>query len=178
MKVIDRSNILLIGQKAPAFTASAYGKSISYPEDFEGKWIVLFTLPKDFSPGIIYESNNFTFILSEFEKMRTQLIGLCVDSVYKYIHCLDSHKQLAGSNLKHYDAMLPIIEDLDKTVARKFFGYSLEQIIDSVVIIDPYHKIRCQLNYERSTWKNLCEIKYLIQAFQISDQEQWLYKTD
>ena len=170
MKAID-TNILLVGQKAPDFMASAYGKLINYPDNFPGKWIVMYTLPKDFTPELIHKSEFFCFILREFERMNTQLIGFCVDSIYKYIYCLDIHKQLSGDNSKPYDAMLPIIEDL----ARKFFMCSSEKVIESVVIIDPYHKIRCQLNYEKSTWENFCEIKNLIQAFQISDQERQSY---
>ncbi len=169
MKQINVANSMLIGQKAPNFIASAYGSLIRYPEDFLGKWVVLFNLPRDFTPSIIQESDGLPLVLDEFEKMNTALVGFCIDSIYKYIYCLDSYKQLDG-RMKRYADYLPIVEDVDKSIARKFFLISEEKAIESVLIIDSNGIIRGQLNYENPTWKKLFEIKNIIQALQYSDQ--------
>lgn len=169
MKEINVVNMMLIGQKAPNFIASAYGNLIRYPEDFLGKWVVLFNLPKDLTPSIIQESDGLSLIIDEFEVMNTALVGFCIDSIYKYIYCLDSYKQLEG-RMKRYADHLPIIEDVDKSIARKFFLISEEMAIESVVIIDSKRIIRSQLNYENPTWKNFLEIKNIIQALQYSDR--------
>ncbi|MBR0598503.1 redoxin domain-containing protein [Sinanaerobacter chloroacetimidivorans] len=170
MKQINVANSMLIGQKAPNFIASAYGNLIRYPEDFSGKWVVLFNLPKDLTPSIIQESNGLTLILDEFENMNTALVGFCIDSIYKYIYCFDSYKQLDG-RMKRYADYLPIVEDVDKSIAREFFLISEEKAIESVVIIDSNGIIRSQLNYENPTWGKLFEIKNIIQALQYSDLE-------
>ena len=39
-----------IGEKAPAFKAVTTQGNINFPADYEGKWIILFSHPADFTP--------------------------------------------------------------------------------------------------------------------------------
>ena len=40
----------LIGDKAPSFTAQTTQGEIHFPEDFKGRWVILFSHPTDFTP--------------------------------------------------------------------------------------------------------------------------------
>ena len=39
-----------IGDKAPSFTAKTTQGTINFPEDYKGKWKILFSHPADFTP--------------------------------------------------------------------------------------------------------------------------------
>ncbi|HON42332.1 MAG TPA: redoxin domain-containing protein, partial [Bacillota bacterium] len=42
--------IPLIGEKAPSFQAVTTQGKISFPDDYKGKWVILFSHPADFTP--------------------------------------------------------------------------------------------------------------------------------
>ena len=39
-----------IGEAAPAFEAVTTQGNIKFPEDYKGKWVILFSHPADFTP--------------------------------------------------------------------------------------------------------------------------------
>ena len=42
----------LIGDDAPAFKAGSTQGVINFPDDYKGKWVILFSHPADFTPGL------------------------------------------------------------------------------------------------------------------------------
>ena len=172
-------NMFLIGQTAPPFQAKAIHGAINFPEDYKGKWVVFFTIPRDFHPNLLTESDSFIEMLNEFEKMNTQLVGLCVDSIYRYLYCSDILKQMKQDKIKDHIERIPIIEDAEKLIANKLCMLchlncqhcQLLKSVDSVIIIDPCCRIRCIQNYVESTWENLKEIKHIAAALQSADAD-------
>ena len=75
----------LLGEKAPAFEAVTTQGPIKFPEDYAGKWVILFSHPADFTPVCTTEFMTFGSLMDEFEAMNTKLIGLSVDSLYSHI---------------------------------------------------------------------------------------------
>ena len=74
-----------IGDQAPAFEAVTTQGRIKFPEDFKGKWKILFSHPADFTPVCTSEFMTFASRAAEFEALNTQLIGLSVDGLYSHI---------------------------------------------------------------------------------------------
>ncbi|MDC7243530.1 MAG: peroxiredoxin [Sphaerochaetaceae bacterium] len=165
----------LIGDPAPEFTATTTQGEIKFPQDYEGKWVILFSHPADFTPVCTTEFMTFTRMLDEFKELNTELIGLSVDSLYAHIAWLRRINQLEWKGMKNLDVTFPLIEDIKMDVANKFGmiqpNQSSTQAVRAVFIIDPKGIIRTILYYPLSTGRNFDEIKRIIQALQKADAD-------
>ena len=59
----------LIGEDAPAFTAVTTQGPINFPDDYKGKWVILFSHPADFTPVCTTEFMTFASMQEEFRKI-------------------------------------------------------------------------------------------------------------
>lgn len=166
----------LIGDKAPSFTAKTTQGEIHFPEDFTGKWVILFSHPADFTPVCTTEFMTFATMAEEFRALNTELIGLSVDGLYSHIAWLRTIKdKIEYKGMKNVEVKFPLIEDIKMDVAKKFGmiqpGSSDTQAVRAVFIIDPGSVVRCILYYPSSTGRNFDEIKRIIVALQKADAE-------
>jgi len=152
----------LIGDRAPSFTAVTTQGSISFPEDYEGKWVILFFM-------------TFARMSETFKALNTELVGLSVDSLYAHIAWLRKIKELEWQGMKDIEVEFPLIEDIKMDVARKYGmiqpNQSSTQAVRAVFIIDPLGIIRTILYYPLSTGRNMDEIKRIIEALQKADSD-------
>ncbi len=165
----------LIGDQAPSFTATTTQGEINFPADFEGKWVILFSHPADFTPVCTTEFMTFTKMLKEFKDLNTELVGLSVDSLYSHIAWLRKIHDLEWKGMKNLDVTFPLIEDISMNVAKKYGmiqpNQSNTQAVRAVFVIDPQGVIRTILYYPLSTGRNFDEIKRIIQALQKADAD-------
>jgi peroxiredoxin (alkyl hydroperoxide reductase subunit C) len=165
----------LIGEKAPSFAAKTTQGDIEFPKVFEGKWIVFFSHPADFTPVCTTEFMTFAAMQPEFEKRNCRLIGLSIDSIYAHIAWLRTIKEkIQYKDMKNVDITFPVIEDLKMEVAKAYGmlqpGASSTQAVRAVFIIDPKGIVRAILYYPLSNGRNVDEILRLVTAMQTSDQ--------
>jgi len=169
------SQMPLIGDQAPSFKATTTQGDINFPEDYEGKWVILFSHPADFTPVCTTEFMTFTKMLDEFKALNTELIGLSVDSLYSHIAWLRRIKEIEWKDMKNLDVTFPLIEDIKMDVANKFGmiqpNQSSTQAVRAVFVIDPQGIIRTILYYPLSTGRNFDELKRIIQALQKADKD-------
>jgi peroxiredoxin (alkyl hydroperoxide reductase subunit C) len=166
----------LIGDKAPSFKAKTTQGDISFPEDFSGKWVILFSHPADFTPVCTTEFMTFATMADEFKALNTELIGLSVDGLYSHIAWLRTIKEkIAFKGMKDVEVNFPLIEDITMNVAKKYGmiqpGASSTMAVRAVFIIDPNAIIRTILYYPASTGRNFEEIKRIVIALQKADAE-------
>lgn len=165
----------LIGDQAPSFKAKTTQGDINFPEDYKGKWVILFSHPADFTPVCTTEFMTFASMIDEFKALNTELIGLSVDSIYAHIAWLRKIKELEYKGFKNIEVTFPLIEDIRMEVANKFGmiqpGQSNTQAVRAVFVIDPESKIRLILYYPLSTGRNFDEIKRVILALQKADKD-------
>jgi len=166
----------LIGDDAPKFTATTTQGEINFPEDYKGKWVILFSHPADFTPVCTSEFMTFARMYDEFKALNTELIGLSVDSLYAHIAWLRTIKEkIKWNGMEKMEVLFPLIEDISMNVANKFGmiqpKQSSTQAVRAVFIMDPEAKIRTILYYPLSTGRNFDEIKRIIQALQKADAE-------
>ena len=172
----DVVTLPLIGDKAPSFTAKTTQGEIHFPEDYKGKWVILFSHPADFTPVCTTEFMTFASMAEDFKKLNTDLIGLSVDSLFAHIAWLRTIKdKIEYKGMKHVEVKFPLIEDIKMDVAKKFGmiqpGSSDTQAVRAVFIIDPKGIVRTILYYPSSTGRNFNEIKRIIIALQKADAE-------
>ena len=165
----------LIGEPAPAFTAVTTQGPINFPEDYAGKWVILFSHPADFTPVCTTEFMTFATMADEFKALNTELVGLSVDSLYAHIAWLRKIQELEWKGMKNVEVKFPLIEDIKMDVAKKYGmiqpGQSNTQAVRAVFVIDPEGKIRTILYYPLSMGRNFDEIKRIILALQKADKD-------
>lgn len=171
----EMNRMPLIGDKAPAFVVKTTQGDINFPADYEGKWVILFSHPADFTPVCTTEFMTFATMAEEFKQLNTELVGLSVDSLYAHIAWLRKIQELEWNGMKNVEVKFPLIEDITMEVAKKYGmiqpGQSNTQAVRAVFIIDPNGIVRTILYYPLSTGRNFDEIKRLIIALQKADKD-------
>lgn len=167
--------IPLIGEPAPQFEAVTTQGGIRFPEDFTGKWVILFSHPADFTPVCTTEFMTFAKLMPQFEAVGCKLLGLSIDSNYSHIAWLRTIKdKIKYKDMEGIEVTFPVIADLKMEVAGKY-GMVQPSADDShavraVFIIDPEARVRAVLYYPISTGRNFAEILRLLVAMQTADR--------
>lgn len=163
-----------LGEAAPAFEAVTTQGNIQFPQDYKGKWIILFSHPADFTPVCTTEFMTFATMAKEFEDLNCQLVGLSIDSLFSHIAWLRTIKEKINYNgMKDVEVKFPLIEDITMEVAKKYGmlqpGDSKTHAVRAVFFIDPKGIIRTILYYPSSLGRNFNEIKRILIGLQTSD---------
>lgn len=166
----------LIGETAPAFQAVTTQGTIRFPEDYSGKWVVLFSHPADFTAVCTTEFIVMANKAEQFSAMNTELIGISVDSIYAHFAWLRTiYEKIEYKEMKQVEVLFPLIEDMTMEISRKYGmihpKQSPVQAVRTVFIIDPQAVIRCVLCYPNAIGRNVDEVMRIVQALQKSDAE-------
>jgi peroxiredoxin (alkyl hydroperoxide reductase subunit C) len=110
----------LVGKKAPDFTAKAVVKNEIINEfklsSLQGKYVVLFFYPLDFTFVCPTELHAFQEKLSAFAERNTEVIGVSADSHFSHLAWLNTPKAVGGIQGVEY----PLVADFNKTIARDY----------------------------------------------------------
>ncbi|MFI3265969.1 MAG: peroxiredoxin [Rikenellaceae bacterium] len=163
-----------IGDKAPEFKASTTQGRINFPADYNGKWIILFSHPSDFTPVCTSEFMTFASMNEEFTKLNCQLIGLSVDGLHSHIAWLRTiTEKIEYRGIKNIPIEFPLIDDVGMHIARQYGmlqpSESTTAAVRAVFFIDPNGTIRAMIYYPLVLGRNFDEIKRVLIALQTSD---------
>ncbi len=153
----------LIGDMAPAFKAQSTNWPINFPEDYKGKWVVLFSHPADFTPVCTTEFIGFQNAYQDFKAINTELLGYSVDGIQGHIERLRNIEKnfgvtvefplLAGQQIAYLYGMLHPNADDSATVR-------------AVFVIDPNGKIAAIMYYPLSNGRSVAEVLRLVKSLQ------------
>ncbi len=165
------NSIPRIGDDAPDFEANTTHGSLRLSDYADGKWVILFSHPADFTPVCTTELTGFAERKQEFENLNTKLIGLSIDSIHAHLAWIHNVKEKTDIYLD-----FPIIADIDMKIA-KLYGMlqpneSETAAVRAVFFIDPYMKIRLMMYYPLNIGRNMNEILRALEALQISDKHK------
>ena len=156
-----------LGDEAPDFTADTTEGRSTFHDWKKGKWAILFSHPRDFTPVCTTELGAVSKLKDEFEKRNVKVIGLSVDPV-------DDHRRWAGDikDVTGADLNFPLIADPDKSTANKYDmihpNASDTATVRSVFIIGPDNKVKLTLTYPASTGRNFAELLRVIDSLQLT----------
>lgn len=121
-----------INQPAPKFTlpTNTGDGEISLAE-LQGKWLVVYFYPKDFTSGCTIEARRFQQDLPKYVEKNTQIIGISADSV-------DSHAQFCNSE----GLKFPLLADTTGTVSKAYGSWMGAVSVRHSFIIDPQGILR------------------------------------
>lgn len=164
-----------IGEPAPEFKAVTTQGPISFPSDYKGNWVILFSHPADFTPVCTSEFMTFAAMEEKFAGAGCKLVGLSVDGLYSHIAWLRTIKdKIEYRGMKNIEVKFPLIEDITMEVAKKYGmiqpGESNTKAVRAVFFIDPKGIIRAIIYYPLSLGRNFDELYRALIAMKAADE--------
>ncbi|GJQ07880.1 alkyl hydroperoxide reductase [Capnocytophaga cynodegmi] len=168
-----QKGILSIGDKLPEFTKKAVistkqGIEISeitnnYATE-QGKWMVLFWWPKDFTFVCPTEIVEFNKNNEKFAERNALLIGASTDTEYVHLGWRQTHPQLA-------DLSIPMLADTSKSLSEEMGILNCEEKVAyrATFIIDPQGIIQWVSVYPMNVGRNVEEVLRVLDALQTEE---------
>ena len=153
-----------VGRKAPKFKmTTALGDGSGFGEtslkDYEGKWLVLFFYPLDFTFVCPTEITAFSQRMEDFKALDAEILGVSVDSEH-------SHKAWINSDLGKLN--FPLASDMTKSVA-KDYGVLIEEdgvALRGLFIINPEGEVKYSAVHDNNIGRNVDETLRVLKALQ------------
>ncbi len=158
-----------VGQKAPDFSMATTKNMDTLDEvvtlsDYQGKWLVLFFYPLDFTFVCPTEIRGFNSKLAEFQSLDAEVLGVSVDSVHSHRAWINTSRDAGGLGGLDY----PLASDITKQVARDY-GVLIEDqgiALRGLFIIDPEGILRYQVVSDLNVGRSVDETLRVLQALQ------------
>ncbi len=158
---------LHIGDTAPDFEAVTTEGTIRFHDYIDGKWAVLFSHPKNFTPVCTTELGYTAKLKDKFDARDVVVMGLSVDDIADHDQWAKDIEETQGAALN-----FPLIADKDRKVATLYDmihpNASDTMTVRTVFVIGPDKKIKMSLNYPASTGRNFDEILRVINSLQLT----------
>ncbi|MFP4050105.1 MAG: peroxiredoxin [Thermoplasmata archaeon] len=165
----ENEGMPLIGDKFPEMKVNTtYGEK-KLPDEFEGKWFILFSHPGDFTPVCTTEFYAFQKRYDQFRELNTELIGLSIDQVHSHLKWTEWIEDELDETIE-----FPIIADGQGRVANRLglvHHTGGTATVRAVFIVDPESTIRAILYYPAELGRNMDEFIRMIKGFQKADEE-------
>ena len=97
------------GDTAPAFRLQDQDGHWHTPAEFQGRWLVLYFYPKDFTPGCTTEVCTFRDDIAKLRQAGAEVVGVSLDDV-------KSHAEFAAK----YHVPFPLLADTERDVATRY----------------------------------------------------------
>ncbi len=163
---------VLVTKQAPNFIATAVMGDNSFKEDFslsdyQGKYVVVFFYPLDFTFVCPSEIIAFDHRLKEFEDRGVQVIGVSVDSHFTHLAWKNTSVNEGGIGNIQY----PLVADLSKKIATDY-----DVLLDGAValrgsfLIDKEGVIRHQVVNDLPLGRNIDEMLRMVDALQFHEE--------
>jgi peroxiredoxin (alkyl hydroperoxide reductase subunit C) len=160
----------LVTKPAPEFTAKAVLPDDSFADlslsSYQGKYVVLFFYPLDFTFVCPSEIIAFDKSLAKFKAKNTEVIGVSVDSHYTHLAWKNTPRNAGGIGPIQY----PLVADLDKKISEKY-GVLLEAgiALRGLFLIDKKGVVRHALVNDLPLGRSVDEALRLVDALQFHE---------
>ena len=179
---------VLVGKKAPQFTAAAVVDGEDIVEDFNieqfagKKYVMLFFYPKDFTFVCPTELHAFQEMKEEFEKLDVQLVAVSTDTEQSHWGWLQLSKDEGGIQGITY----PIVADTNKTISANYDVLAGSYYYDEndelhadgemvayrgLFLIDKEQVVRHQIVNDLPLGRNVAEALRMVKALQFNEEK-------
>lgn len=167
MKEMMTPKQVKVGQPAPDFVLDGVigteaGKEFSTISlaDYNGKWLVLFFYPLDFTFVCPTEIKGFNDALPQFKKLGAEVVGVSVDSKYSHLAWL-KRGDLGKLNY-------PLLSDIRKEAAEQYGVLDTAEGIAQrgLFIIDPKGILQYQVVHNMDVGRSVEETLRVLEALQ------------
>ena len=167
---------LRINDTAPDFTADTSDGEIRFHDWLGDSYGIIFSHPKDFTPVCTTEFGAVAQLAPEWEKRKTKVLGVSVDSADEHRKWKRDIEAFAGT-----PANFAIVDDTDLKVAKLYDMLPADAYmpdgrtandsatVRTVYIIGPDKKVRLMMTYPMSVGRNFAEILRALDAVQATD---------
>jgi peroxiredoxin (alkyl hydroperoxide reductase subunit C) len=158
----------LLGDKFPEMKVNTTHGPKQLPEDYKGKWFVLFSHPADFTPVCTTEFYSFQTRYEKFKEMDVELIGMSIDQVFSHIKWAEWIEENLGKKIE-----FPIIAANDQIALKLGMLHPGKgtNTVRAVFVVDPEGKTRLVLYYPQEIGRNMDEILRAVKALQLSENK-------
>lgn len=177
---------VLVGKKAPGFSASAVINGGEIVKDFNldqfaGKYVILFFYPKDFTFVCPTELHAFQARLNDFKERGVEVVAVSTDTEQSHWGWLQMSKDHGGIKGVTY----PIVADTNKTISHNYdvlagdFFYDEEGMLQAegelvayrgLFLIDKEGVVRHQLVNDLPLGRNVDEAIRVVDALQFNEE--------
>ena len=158
---------LLIGDTAPDFEAETTEGHIHFYDYIDGKWAVLFSHPKNFTPVCTTELGYTAKLKPEFDKRGVVVLGLSVDQLSNHGGWAKDIEETQGQALN-----FPLVADHNREIATNYEmihpNADNSLTVRSVYVIGPDKKVKLKIEYPASTGRNFDEVLRVIDSLQLT----------
>ena len=158
----------LLGDKLPSLIVKTTHGVKHVPEDYKGRWLVLFSHPADFTPVCTTEFVSFQKHYDDFRSINCELLGLSIDQVQSHIKWTEFMNDKLHTKIE-----FPVIADDMGKVAEKLgmiHPGKGTNTVRAVFVIDPNGVLRLVIYYPQEIGRNMDEILRSVKALQTSDE--------
>ena len=164
---------VLVGKPAPDFTANAVMgdnsiRSFTLSKETQGKYVVIFFYPLDFTFVCPSELIAFDHRLDEFKKRGVEVIGVSIDSQFTHLAWKNTPVNNGGIGQVQY----PLIADVKHEICRAFdveFGPAGVAFRGSF-LIDKNGVVRHQVVNDLPLGRNVDEMLRMVDALQFTEE--------
>jgi peroxiredoxin (alkyl hydroperoxide reductase subunit C) len=168
-----KNHVLNVGEKFPEFSKTAV-TSLEQGKEFEtinnsvhqkdGKWMVMFWWPKDFTFVCPTEIAEFNKNFEEFRDRDAVLIGASTDSEFVHLAWRNNHADLKGLKF-------PMLADTSKSLAEELGILEANEKVAyrATFIVDPEGIIRWVSIYDLNVGRNVKEVIRVLDALQTDE---------
>lgn len=168
----------LIGDSTPEFKAQSTQGDISFPDNYFGKWKIIFSHPADFTPVCTTEILELAAMQDEFKELNTEIFVISTDRINSHIQWVKSIESINYQNRGLVKINFPLISDPDLEICKKFGmihpNSNPNKTIRAVYIINTDEKISAIFYYPFNVGRNFEEIKRTLIALQLSEKKEVL----
>ncbi|MGQ9588338.1 MAG: peroxiredoxin, partial [Thermoplasmata archaeon] len=160
----------LLGEKFPELDVQTTHGKMRLPDNFKGKWFILFSHPGDFTPVCTTEFMAFAKSHDRFSELNCELVGLSIDQVFSHIKWVEWIKEKMGVEIR-----FPVIADSAGSVSAKLgmiHPGKGSNTVRAVLFVDPEGTLRLMLYYPQEIGRNIEEVLRALKALQVADKNR------